>query len=152
MGGFSLQITKFSNKNDHVCPWRDFNSTSCVLSRYPKRPVRKDNSSIFNFEYVNEAWISGVLGVKDVWILYLVNLTTGSQMTFATSDQPFELRPLYNRVEAWKSGFCTWWSLLFWTWLLLSKVTEIMSMYVNKSTSFAFISLSKNGYPKRSQK
>ena len=45
-----FQITKFSNKNDHVCAWRDFNSTSCVLSR----PVRTDKSSIFNFEYVNE--------------------------------------------------------------------------------------------------
>ena len=64
-------------------------------------------------------------------------------MTFATCDQPFELRPLY-RVVVWKSGFCTWWSLLFWTWLLFSKVTEIMSMYVSKSTYFAFISLFAN--------
>ena len=31
---------KFNNKNDHVCAWRDFNSTSCILStyRYPKGP------------------------------------------------------------------------------------------------------------------
>jgi hypothetical protein len=53
-GGFLPQITKFSNKNVHVCAWRDFNSTSCVLSRYPKRPVRTEKSSIFNFEYGNE--------------------------------------------------------------------------------------------------
>ena len=37
-----------------VCAWRDFNSTSCELSRYPKRLVRIEKSSIFNFEYVNE--------------------------------------------------------------------------------------------------
>ena len=40
--------------NVHVCAWRDFNSTSCVLSRYPKRPVRTEKSSIFNIEYVNK--------------------------------------------------------------------------------------------------
>ena len=55
---------KFSNKNDHVCAWKDFNSTSCILSTYPKEPVRTEKSSIFNFEHVNEVWISGVLGVK----------------------------------------------------------------------------------------
>ena len=42
---------KFSNKNDHVCAWKDFNSTST----YPKEPVRTEkSSSIFNFEHVNE--------------------------------------------------------------------------------------------------
>ena len=30
-GGFLPKITKFSNKNVHVCAWRDFNCTSCVL-------------------------------------------------------------------------------------------------------------------------
>ena len=40
----------------------------CVLSRYPKRPVRIEKSSIFNFEYVNQVWISGILGVKDVLV------------------------------------------------------------------------------------
>ena len=53
------QKYKFSDKNDIVCAWRDFNSTFCVLSRYPKRPVRIEKSSIFNFEYVKE-----VLDVK----------------------------------------------------------------------------------------
>ena len=67
------QKYKFSNKNDMVCAWRDFNSTSCVLSRYPKRPVRVEKSSIFNFEYVNEVWISGVLGVK-LHCLFIVAL------------------------------------------------------------------------------
>ena len=56
---------KFSNKNDLVCAWRDFNFTSCVLSTYPKGPVGTEKSSIFNFKYVNKVWISGVLGVKD---------------------------------------------------------------------------------------
>ena len=31
---------RFSNKNDLVCAWREFHSTSCVLSTYYKGPAR----------------------------------------------------------------------------------------------------------------
>ena len=59
---FALKY-KFSNKNGHVCSWRDFNSTSRVLSNYPKVPVKTEKSNIFNFEHVNEVLISCISGV-----------------------------------------------------------------------------------------
>jgi hypothetical protein len=63
---------KFSNKNDLFCTWREFHSTSCVLSTYPKGPARIEKSSIFNFEYVNEVGISGVLGVKAFLFIFQI--------------------------------------------------------------------------------
>ena len=38
--------------------------TLFAQSRYPKRLVRAEKSSIFNFEYINKVWISGELGVN----------------------------------------------------------------------------------------
>ena len=67
-GEFLPQITKFRNKNYLVCARRDFNSTSCVLSRYSKRPVRTEKSSI-----------SGVLGVQALFLVIF-------QMRFSILD------------------------------------------------------------------
>ena len=55
---------KVSSTNELVCAWRDFNSTSCLLSTYCKGPDRTEKSSTFNFEHVNEVWIIAVLGVN----------------------------------------------------------------------------------------
>ena len=60
---------RFSNKNDLVCAWREFHSTSCVLSTYYKGPARAEKSFIFNFEQISKAWISWVLGVKHLLIV-----------------------------------------------------------------------------------
>ena len=46
------------------CAWRNFKNIFCVLSGYPKKPFRTEKPSIFNFRYVKEVWVSGLLGVK----------------------------------------------------------------------------------------
>ena len=46
--------------------WREFHSTHCVLSPYPKGPPGPEKLSIFNFGYVKQVWIRGLLGVKDL--------------------------------------------------------------------------------------
>ena len=76
---FLSQNCKFSNKNDLLCAWMDFNNFFCdvckTVSTYNKWDFKLQISSI-NFEYVNEVWISGVLGVTDsktftYWFMYL---------------------------------------------------------------------------------
>ena len=37
-----------------ICAWVEFQSTTCVLSAYPKGPAGTEKSFIFNFEYVNQ--------------------------------------------------------------------------------------------------
>ena len=36
-----------------------------VLSGYPKNPFRTEKPSIFNFRYLKEVWVSGLIGVKE---------------------------------------------------------------------------------------
>ena len=43
-----------------------FKNIFCVLSGYPKKPVRTEKPSIFNIRYVKEVWASGLLGVKSI--------------------------------------------------------------------------------------
>ena len=58
-----------------LCAWREFYSTSCVLSKYPKEPFGTEKLSIFNFRYVKEVWASGLLGVKEgLGLLKLANV------------------------------------------------------------------------------
>ena len=54
------------------CAWRNFKNIFCVLSTPPKKPFRTEKTSIFNFRYVKEVWVSGLLGVNRLpWdILY----------------------------------------------------------------------------------
>ena len=70
------QSYKFSNKNDLFCAWRDFSKTFCGISTYHKWIFKLQISSIFNFEYVNEVWINGVLDVKVKFVgLFKLTLT-----------------------------------------------------------------------------
>ena len=59
---------KFSNKNDILCAWRDFNETFCGISTYHKWKFKLQISSIFNFDRAHQSWISGVLGVNCMYI------------------------------------------------------------------------------------
>ena len=45
----------------------DFNKKICDVCKYDKWDFKPQISSIFNFEYVNEVWIRGVLGVRTIW-------------------------------------------------------------------------------------
>ena len=58
------QSYKFSNKNDLFCAWRDFNKIFCGISTYHKWMLKLQISSIFNFDWAHQSWISAVLGVK----------------------------------------------------------------------------------------
>ena len=57
---------KFSNKNDLLCAWRDFNKTFCGISTYHHWMFKLQISSIFNFDWAHKSWISGVLGVNEI--------------------------------------------------------------------------------------
>ena len=58
------QNYKVSNKNNLFCAWRDFYKTSCGISTYHKWMFKLQISTIFNFDWAHQSWISGVLGVK----------------------------------------------------------------------------------------
>ena len=62
--GHKTQKLKFSNKNDLLCAWRNFKKNLVGICKYDKWNFKPYKSSIFHFEYVNEVWISDVLGVK----------------------------------------------------------------------------------------
>ena len=46
------------------CAWREFLFTYFVPSTYTNASYRAEKSSIFNFGYVKQVWIRGLLGVK----------------------------------------------------------------------------------------
>ena len=58
--------------------WREFYSTYCGLSPYPKGPPGPEKLSIFNFGYVKEVCISGLLGVKG----FIFVISSGSHYQF----------------------------------------------------------------------
>jgi len=63
---FLSQNCKLIDKNDLFCEWMDF---KCFGMYAPiMNETLSQKLSIFNFEYINEASISGVLGVK-LWLL-----------------------------------------------------------------------------------
>ena len=62
-GDFCIKC-KFSNKNQILCAWSDFNKTFCGISTYHKWMFEQQISSIFNFDWAHQSWISVVLGVK----------------------------------------------------------------------------------------
>ena len=66
--GIFASNCKFSNKNDLLCAWRDFNKTFCGISTYHKWMFKLQISSIFNFDQAHQSWISGLLGVKRLWL------------------------------------------------------------------------------------
>ena len=47
------------------CAWREFHSNSLVPSTCAKEPAETEKSSIFNFGYVKQVWVRGLLGVND---------------------------------------------------------------------------------------
>ena len=57
------KFNSFSLGNIPHCAWREFNSTHSVASKDHKGP-----SSIFNFRYVRQVWITGLLGVKELFL------------------------------------------------------------------------------------
>ena len=52
--GIFASNCKFSNKNDLLCAWRDFNKTFCDVCKYYKRNFKPQISPIFHFVYVTE--------------------------------------------------------------------------------------------------
>ena len=61
---FEHKSTFLWSKNDTFCAWRDFNKKICDVCTYIKWNFKPQISPIFHIEYVNQVWISGVLGVK----------------------------------------------------------------------------------------
>ena len=53
--------SKFSNKNDLLCAWRDFNKDFCDTYRYHK--LKPQISPLFHFDRVNDGRISHILCV-----------------------------------------------------------------------------------------
>ena len=65
-------ITVFPSFPIPYCAWREFPYIHFVLSTCHKGLVRIEKSSIFNFPYVKQVWITCLLGVKkDVSIWHL---------------------------------------------------------------------------------
>ena len=88
------------------CAWRNFKNIFCVLSGYPKKPFRTEKSSIFNFRYVKEVWVSGLLGVKQK-LQTLVSYDTGRS------------RREYPKLWSSKHSFCPCEKKLYLCWKAL---------------------------------
>ena len=58
------QKYKLSNKNDMLCPWRNFQKHSCGISIYDKWNFKPQISSIFHFDRISDNCMVYVLGVK----------------------------------------------------------------------------------------
>ena len=52
------------------------------VSTYPKGLARTEKSSIFTFEYVNEVWISGILGEHNLRKFYFILHLAGSSFLY----------------------------------------------------------------------
>ena len=74
------QSYKFSNKNGLFCAWRDFNKTFCGIPTYHKWMFKLQISSIFNFDWAHQSWISGILSVNtNISISPKCNILKGTQ-------------------------------------------------------------------------
>ena len=58
------QKYKFSNKNDMVSAWRNFQKNSCGISTYDNWNFNSQISSIFHFDRASDGRMAHVLGVK----------------------------------------------------------------------------------------
>ena len=95
--GIFASNCKFSNKNDLLCAWRDFNKTFCGISTYHKWMFKLQISSIFNFDRAHQSWISGLLGV-DIWHGKAIVIPSAGQRNFITAG---------HRWKVWINAFCT---------------------------------------------
>ena len=68
---------KFSNKNDMVSTWWNFQKNSCGISTYDNWNFQPQISSIFHFNWASDIRMAQVLGVKRIWatVVFLVSST-----------------------------------------------------------------------------
>ena len=104
------QSYKVINKNDLFWAWKDFNKTFCGISTYHKWMFKQQISSIFNFRYVKEVWISGVLGVKNIltrktWNTDFIIICHKLWINMKIACEPFAYLKFY--IFSWRIAF-TW--------------------------------------------
>ena len=63
------QKYKFSNKNDMVCAWKNFQKGSCGISTYDKWNFKQQISSIFHFDRISDGRRAHVLIVNQIVII-----------------------------------------------------------------------------------
>ena len=60
------QKCKFSNKNDMVRAWRNFQKHSCGICTYDNWNFKPQISPMFHFDRASDGWMAHVLGVNIV--------------------------------------------------------------------------------------
>ena len=75
--------------------YRDFNEFVCDVFTYNKWNFMKQISSIFNFEHVNEVWITGLLGVKDKINWVTIELLNMALPVMEFQDQGYKIRKVF---------------------------------------------------------